>query len=75
MIRLIDRINMAIVVDWDVKPQIKQANKETENWLALCVFNEHTLRTNQEGLNQVLKMFSLVKVCLISINELFESCL
>ena len=28
MVRLSDRLNMTIVVDWDVKPQIKQTNEE-----------------------------------------------
>ena len=27
MVRLTDSIDMTIVVDWDVKPQIKQANR------------------------------------------------
>ena len=27
MVRLTDRLDMTIFVDWDVKPQIKQTNK------------------------------------------------
>ena len=29
MVILTDRLDMTIVVDWDVKPQIKQTNKQT----------------------------------------------
>ena len=30
MVRLTDRLDMTIVVDWDVKPQVKQTNKQTK---------------------------------------------
>ena len=45
MVRLIDRLEMTIVVDWDVKPQIKQtikiickANQVANACVRVCVF-------------------------------------
>ena len=43
MVRLTDRLDMTIVVDLDVKPQIKQTNKFLRWELGNCLWFKHFL--------------------------------
>ena len=62
MVRLIDRLDMTIVVDWDVTPQIKQNKNLTVNiffffYMTPC-FRGISVRTFAEKLRESSRCFS-----------------